>query len=126
MAKSYAQVKGQQVVDWKKELQLVIEGKESKVDFKLAGDWKTCHVGQQSEMIERDDDNAPEDGILVSLGRDFTGNVQDGEYSEALNICHMIDIRVAYLLKERKDQILEDIAEKEAELKELKAELKKF
>jgi hypothetical protein len=60
MAKSYAQVKGQQVVDWKKELQLVIEGKESKVDFKLAGDWKTCHVGQQSEMIERDDDNVIE------------------------------------------------------------------
>ena len=35
MAKSYAQVNGHQVVDWKKELQLLVDGKESKVDLKL-------------------------------------------------------------------------------------------
>ena len=54
MAKSYAQVKGHQVVDWKKELQLLIDGEESNVNLKLVDHWDTCYVGQQSEMIERD------------------------------------------------------------------------
>lgn len=125
MAKSYAQVNGHQVVDWKKELQLLVDGKESKVDLKLVEYWDTCYVGQQSEMIERDG-NEPTDNFLTALGTKFSSSVTKGDYAEALTISEMIDIRVTFLLQKRKEQMLAEIAEKEAELKELKAELKKF
>lgn len=125
MAKSYAQVNGHQVVDWKKELQLLVDGKESKVDLKLVEYWDTCYVGQQSEMIERDG-NEPTDNFLTALGTKFSSSVNKGDYAEALTISEMIDIRVTFLLQKRKELTLDKIAEKEAELKELKAELKKF
>lgn len=125
MVKSYAQVNGHQVVDWKKELQLLVDGKESKVDLKLVEYWDTCYVGQQSEMIERDG-NEPTDNFLTALGTKFSSSVTKGDYAEALTISEMIDIRVTFLLQKRKEQMLAEIAEKEAELKELKAELKKF
>ncbi len=125
MAKSYAQVNGHQVVDWKKELQLVIDGKEPRVDFSLANNWETCYIGQQSEMIERSG-YEPTDAILEKIGSDFSTAVSNKKYVEALTICEMIDIRVAFLLQKRKNELLSEIAEKEAELKEMKAELKKF
>ncbi len=125
MAKSYAQVNGHQVVDWKKELQLLIDVEESNVNLKLVEYWDTCYVGQQSEMIERDG-NKPTDSVLRSLGTNFTSAVNNGNYVEALSFCEMIDIRVAFLLQKRKEEMLDEIAKKEADLKELKAELKKF
>jgi hypothetical protein len=125
MAKSYAQVNGHQVVDWKKELQLVIDGKEPRIDFDLASKWETCYVGQQSEMIERENDGEPEDETLEKLGMGFTNNV-GVDNSEALHFCELIDVRVAYLLEKEKQRMLAKIATKEAEIKELKAELKKF
>ena len=126
MAKSYAQVNGHQVVDWRKELQLLIEGKESKVDLGLAQEWKTCYVGQQSEMIEREDIGIPDDEILGTLGSNFTDKVVKEEFEEALVYCDMIDIRIAYLLKRAKNELISKIQTKENELKELKLSLKKF
>ena len=76
-------------------------------------------------MIERDG-NEPTDNFLTALGTKFSSSVTKGDYAEALTISEMIDIRVTFLLQKRKEQMLAEIAEKEAELKELKAELKKF
>jgi len=126
MAKSYAQVNGYQVVDWRKELQLLIEGKESKADLKLAGEWNTCYVGQQSEMIERTDIGIPDDEILNTLGSNFTDRIVNEAFEEALVYCDMIDIRIAYLLKCAKNKLISKIQSKENELKELKLSLKKF
>lgn len=125
MAKSHAQVNGYQVVNWKKELQLLIDGDESKVDLGLAQDWGSCYTGQQSELIERTGPT-PDDGILEKLGTSFSEAVENGEYVEALSITELIDIRCAYLLKKGADELRAEIAEKEAELKELKLKLKKF
>jgi hypothetical protein len=125
MAKSHAQVNGHQVVNWKKELQLLIDGDESKVDLDLAQNWDTCYTGQQSELIERTD-STPDDGILEKLGNSFSEAVGNGEYVEALSITELIDIRCFYLLKKSADKLRAEIAEKEAELKELKLKLKKF
>lgn len=128
MAKSYAQVNGHQVVDWRKELQLLVDGKESKVDLTLVQEWKTCYVGQQSEMIDRDDYDRgiPTDDILNTLGTQFTDKVSKEQFEEALVYCDMIDIRVAYLLKCAKNELISEIQTKENELKELKLTLKKF
>ena len=128
MAKSYAQVNGHQVVDWRKELQLLIDGKESKVDLSLVKEWKTCYVGQQSEMIDRsnDDRGIPDDELLNTLGSEFSNKVSDEQFEEALVYCDMIDIRVAYLLKCAKNKLISEIQTKENQLKELKLSLKKF
>lgn len=125
MAKSHAQVNGHQVVDWKKELQLLIDGKESKVDLDLAQKWDTCYMGQQSELIERND-SSPIDSILENLGTCFSECVGNGDYVEALSITELIDVRCVYLLKKSADALRAEIAETEAELKELKLKLKKF
>ncbi len=125
MAKSHAQVNGHQVVDWKKELQLLIDGKESKVDLGLAQDWGSCYTGQQSELIERND-SSPIDSILENLGTSFSEAVENGDYVEALSITELIDVRCAYLLKKGADELRVEIAEREAELKELKLKLIKF
>ncbi len=126
MAKTYAQVEGGQVVDWKKELQSLIDGKESTVDLELGKRWSTCYVGQQSELISRNDDGTPCDGWVRSLGNNFSERVESEDYSEALNICEMIDVRIAFLLKDKKAKMLVEIEETQAKLKKLNAELKKF
>jgi hypothetical protein len=125
MAKSYAQVNGHQVIDWRKEIKLSIEGKESKVDLNLASDWETCYVGQQSVMIERDV-AAPIDDILEDIGAKFSKAVEEGNFEEALNIMEMIDIRCEYLLKLKQDEIIKEISITELKLKELKLSLKNF
>jgi hypothetical protein len=125
MAKSYAQVNGHQVIDWRKEIKLSIEGKESKVDLNLASDWETCYVGQQSVMIERDV-AAPIDDILEDIGAKFSKAVEERNFEEALNIMEMIDIRCEYLLKLKQDEIIKEISITELKLKELKLSLKNF
>jgi hypothetical protein len=130
MAKSYAQVNGHQVIDWRRELQLLIDTKESKVkeskvDLNLASDWETCYVGQQSVMIERDV-AAPIDDILEDIGAKFSKAVEEGNFEEALNIMEMIDIRCEYLLKLKQDEIIKEISITELKLKELKLSLKNF
>lgn len=126
MAKSYAQANGHQVVDWKKELQLLIGGEESKVDLQLADKWETCCIGQQSELIERDEDAYPDDEILKTFGGQFAEALKEKQFEEALSICEMADVRCAFLVKKVEKELREEIAEKEAELKELKLKLKKF
>lgn len=125
MGKSYAQVNGHQVIDWRKEIKLSIEGKESKVDLNLASDWETCYVGQQSVMIERDV-AAPIDDILEDIGAKFSKAVEERNFEEALNIMEMIDIRCEYLLKLKQDEIIKEISITELKLKELKLSLKNF
>jgi hypothetical protein len=130
MAKSYAQVNGHQVIDWRRELQLLIDTKESKVkeskvDLNLASDWETCYVGQQSVMIERDF-ATPIDDILEDIGAKFSKAVEEGNFEEALNIMEMIDIRCEYLLKLKQDEIIKEISITELKLKELKLSLKNF
>lgn len=126
MAKSYAQVKHHPVINWKKELQLEIEGKKSEVDWKLAGNWETCYVGQMSELIPRVDNDSlqpePFDKLLTYLGNKFTELVNE----EALCIANMLDVRCEFLLNEQLVNLKESINSKETELKELKLKLKKF
>lgn len=125
MAKSYAEANGHQVVDWKKELQLLIGGEESKVDLGLVEKWETCCIGQQSELIERDGTAYPEDEILRAFGCQFAVAIKGKQFEEALSICEMADVRCAFLVKKLEKTIRERIAEKKVELEELKLKLKK-
>lgn len=130
MSKSYAQVNNHTVVNWKKELQLAIEGKKSEVDWNLVNYWNTCYVGQMSELIPRVDnvDLQPEpfDKLLKILGTEFTELVNREEFEGALCIANMLDVRCEFLLNELLTNLKESISSKEAELKELKLKLKKF
>ena len=100
--KTYAETKKKPKFNWYDFLNRAIKGKISDSEIANAQDdaanWVTCACGNQCSILPRDEDGEPYDDFLAELGSDFSYEIDDQNWKDALNILNKIEKRSALLI----------------------------
>ncbi len=64
--------------------------------------WVSCAVGNQCDIIPRDSNGAPKDGILHGLGVEFSIDIDNKNYTGAKEVLEKIETRSAELISKIK------------------------
>lgn len=106
--KTYCEEKGNQPVNWRKELSA------KKIDWErlvpLAESWQTCSCGMLFYQIERDHDGNPKNDLLESLGMEFTKAVRGHNKEYAIHYLNLVEAHAKILIGEIKETLKEQIS----------------
>jgi hypothetical protein len=100
--KTYAETKKKPKFNWYDFLNRAIKGNITESEVADAQDdannWVTCACGNQCSIIPRDEDGEPWDNTLSDLGSDFSYEIDDCKWKDALKILNKIEKRSALLI----------------------------
>jgi len=100
--KTYAETKKKPKFNWYNFLNRAIKGKVTIPEIADAQDdaanWVTCACGNQCSILPRDEDGEPWDEFLAELGSEFSYEIDDCNWEDALNILNKIEKRSALLI----------------------------
>lgn len=100
---TYTEEQGRAPFDWREKLNDAKAGLPTDYQelFDRSSTWVTCAVGNQCAIIPRTPPwGEPDDARLAALGIEFHYAVLESDWSRALRILTLIEIRSAYLIKE--------------------------
>ena len=97
---TYTEEQGFNPFDWNEFLSKERTEDEWGAAEDLAANWVTCAVGNQCSVIKRSaSSGAPEDHILLFLGKDFYRYIEEKRQKDAIITLRTIERRSAYLIK---------------------------
>lgn len=113
--KTYAETNKMKKFNWYDFLNRAIKGKITNSEVAnaqdYARDWVTCACGNQCSIIPRDEDGEPWDNTLSELGGNFSYEVDDCRWKEALNILNKIEKRSALLINKEINRMSKTLEE---------------
>jgi hypothetical protein len=111
--KTYSETKKKPKFNWYDFLNRAIKGKVTIPEIANAKDdasnWVTCACGNQCSILPRDEEGEPWDDLLAELGRDFSFEIDDCNWKDALNILNKIEKRSALLIGKELDKMIKTI-----------------
>jgi hypothetical protein len=113
--KTYAETNKMKKFDWYDFLNRAIKGNITESEIADAQDdarsWITCACGNQCSILPRTEDGEPCDDFLAELGGDFSYEIDDCKWKDALKILKKIEKRSTLLINKelnRMSKVLEE------------------
>lgn len=100
---TYAEMNGENTFNWNEFLnrpKKEIFGYEWDDASSLASSWVTCACGNQCDILPRNREGAPTDGILSHLGIKFMVKIDNRQRKKALEVLQKIEERSTLLIRE--------------------------